>query len=101
MFRNVFNRTLSKHNKYCCFGFKNNHVPKHNSRKKSAPLYTVKAECVITRCLVTATNKKFDKILENINLDGGSTRRKKTLIWHKKAIQTIKLYLSLMKTWRI
>lgn len=100
-YTNVFDRTLSKHSEYCCFAFKYNHVPKHNSRKKSAPLYKVKAECATTRCPVTATNKTFDKTLENINLGGESTRRKKALIWHKKPIQTIKLYLSLIKTWGI
>ena len=38
-YTNVFNRILSKYNKYCCFAFKYNHVRKHNSRKKSARLY--------------------------------------------------------------
>ena len=60
-YTNAFNKTLSKYNKYCSFAFKYNHVRKRNSRKKSAPLYTVKAECTITGCPVTAAIKTFDK----------------------------------------
>ena len=68
---NVFNRILSKYNKYCCFAFKDNHVRKRNSRKKSAPLYTVKAECAKRGCPVTATIKEFDKSdMLNIAFEG-------------------------------
>ena len=97
-YTNVFNRNLSKYNKYCCFAFKYDHVRKRNSRKKSAPLYAFKAECAITGCPVTAT---LSIPLENIKLRGELTRRKKTLIWRWKAIQTGKIYISIMKTWRI
>ena len=70
-YTNAFNKTLSKYNKYCSFAFKYNHVRKRNSRKKSAPLYTVKAECAIRGCPVTATNKEFDKSdMLNIAFEG-------------------------------
>ena len=70
-YTNAFNKTLSKYNKYCSFAFKYNHVRKRNSRKKSAPLYTVRAECTITGCPVTATIKTFDKSdMLNIAIEG-------------------------------
>ena len=40
--------------------------------KKSAPLYTVKAQCAITGCPLSATIKKFDKSdMLNITFEGG------------------------------
>ena len=33
-YTNVFNKVLSKHNKYCSFSFKYNHIHKENSRKR-------------------------------------------------------------------
>ena len=70
-YTNVFNKVLSKHDKYCCFSFKYNHIRKENSRKKSTPKFEIKAKSTKSGCPVSATIQKFDNSeFMNINLRG-------------------------------
>ena len=71
-YANFFTDLLKKHNPYCCWSFKYNHVRKEGSKKRSAPFFQSKAVCSMKSCphVVYLKVQHQDSKVVNISFKG-------------------------------